>query len=479
MSFQARHTKIIATLGPSTSSAKSIEALARAGVNVFRLNFSHGSHEEHKCRYDMIRQVETKLSYPLTVLADLQGPKLRVGTFQSPAIFLQNEQEVFLELSSESSSENVIPIPHPEIFVAIKEEEDLLLDDGKIRLRIIDIDQKKAKAKVILGGYLTHKKGINVPGVILPISAVTEKDKADLDFALGLGVDWVALSFVQSAADIEQAQNLIQGRARIIAKIEKPKALDEINDIIEKSDAIMIARGDLGVEIPVEKVPIIQRRLITLCRKTHKPVIVATQMLESMVKSPVPTRAEVTDVANAVYEGVDAVMLSAESASGDFPVEAVLTMRNVIANVERDPIYRDLSSRYQSAIPTSERDAFLSATRQIAESTGSKAIIVYSASGATALSAAGSRPHVPVIVLTPQVKTARQLNLLWGLYPIVSEDVTNFREMVTHACDCILEYGLAALHDSVVITAGVPFGKPGSPNILRLITIGNSESYGA
>lgn len=476
MHNKIKATKIIATLGPASQNKAVIRKLIESGVDVFRLNFSHGSHQDHSERYHLIRELESELKCHVAVLADLQGPKLRVGKLARDHMQLHMGQMVKLALCEQTSEDLVIPVPHKEIFAAMKLHEELLLDDGKMRLKIQEVHAEFCLAEVLVGGSLTNNKGINVPGVTLPLSAITEKDKRDLEFALDLGVDWIALSFVQSAADIDMARHMIGSRAKIMAKIEKPRALDEISFIVEKADAIMVARGDLGVELPVEKLPPIQRRLISICRKFHKPVVVATQMLESMIKSPVPTRAEVTDVANAVYEGVDAVMLSAESASGDYPQESVIMMRKVIESVESDPSYRDISSRYQSFVSASVREATVSAAREMAENIGAKAIVIYSFTGDTALSAAGSRPHVPIVVLSPNITTIRQLSLVWGTHNLQAEDVSSVQEMVTQACRVVEVEGFAKSGDHIIVVAGIPFGKPGNPNVIRLVQIGSEEA---
>lgn len=466
---------MIATLGPASDHEDIILRLAQDGVDVFRLNFSHGTHETHEQRYQMIRRVEQRLGKHLAVLADLQGPKLRVGKLHGEGVNLVQGDTVKLVMSAESDNAQQIPVPHKEIFAVMEVGEELLLDDGKIHLKVVSVGDEVCDAHVLVGGRLTNHKGVNVPGVTLPLSAITDKDKYDLDFALGLGVDWVALSFVQSAADIDQARALIGNQAKIMAKIEKPKALDDIQAIVEKADAIMIARGDLGVELPVEKLPPIQRRLIRICHKFHKPVVVATQMLESMIHAPVPTRAEVTDVANAVYEGVDAVMLSAESASGQFPCESVAMMRKVIESVESDPSYRDVSLSQHTYVSASARNATVASAKEMAENIGAKAIVIYSYTGETAFSAASARPQVPILVLSPNQRTLRALSLIWGTHNRLADNVSNVQDMAAQASRMASEHGFAKVGDSIIVVAGIPFGKPGNPNVIRLVHIGDED----
>lgn len=476
--MKKKRTKIIATLGPSSSHKNVIRGLAIAGVDVFRLNFSHGTHDEHKNRYNIIRDLEKELGRSFGILADLQGPKLRVGILPDQGLVLQKDQKIFLSLSNKSSENHMIPISHPEIFTSIKKGDHLLLDDGKINLKVMSVSGNKCEADVIVGGVLTSNKGLNLPNSVLPISSITDKDRVDLDFALSLGVDWVAFSFVQSSQDIEEAKSLIQGKAKIMAKIEKPKALDDIVAIIENSDGIMVARGDLGVELLIERVPSVQKHLIRLCRKFHKPIVIATQMLESMTHTPTPTRAEVTDVANAVYEGVDAVMLSAESASGDFPIESVDIMNKVIETVENDHAYREIASKTPAYISASARDVLVNSAREIADDMGARAIVIYSFSGQTALAASGSRPRVPLLILTPEAQNTRWLNLIWGTHTLGTEKITSIHEMVSTACSVSLEHQYVTKGDNIVVVGGVPFGASREPNIIRMVQVGHTETYG-
>ncbi|MDX1581325.1 MAG: pyruvate kinase, partial [Alphaproteobacteria bacterium] len=411
------------------------------GADVFRLNMSHGTQESIAKLHSAIRQVEQEVGRPIGILADLQGPKLRVG------------------------------MPHPEIFIALHKGTPLLLDDGKIRLEVEEVGEDWATAKVVVGGPLSSRKGVNVPRTVLPLEPLTEKDRKDLDFVLKLGVDWVALSFVQRAHDLVGVREIIGDRAGLIAKIEKPAALGELDAIVEKSDAVMVARGDLGVEMAVEDVPGAQKSIIDNARHHGKLVVVATQMLESMTHSPVPTRAEVSDVANAVFEGADAVMLSAESAAGEYPVEAVTMMDRVGRKIERDPRYRSMLAYARTPAQATSADAITEAARHVAETLEVAAIITYTTSGSTALRAARERPDAPILVITPRLETARRLALCWGLHCVHGEDAENFSEMVSKARLVSLREGMGQPGDYIIITAGVPFGTPGRTNILRIAKI--------
>ncbi len=464
-------TKIVATLGPASSSYEKIKALFDAGADVFRLNFSHGAHDDHRERYNLLRKLEKEFEHPISILADLQGPKLRVGTFKNSKIELKAGQAFRLDMSTEPGDETRVHLPHPEIFAAIKEGADLLMDDGKVRLRVTKHGKDYADTVVIAGTALSDRKGVNVPSVVLPLSALTEKDHKDLAVALELGVDWVALSFVQRAEDVEETKKIIAGRAGLVAKIEKPSAVQELKKIIEAADGLMVARGDLGVEMPLEDVPGIQKRIIAKARSAGKPVIVATQMLESMISAPTPTRAETSDVATAVYDGADAVMLSAETASGAYPFEAVTMMDRIISRVEEDKFYRSQISNYHPSLEQNTSDAITAAARQVAETVGAVAIVTYTTSGSTTLRAARERPAVPIICLTSKIQTARRLVLSYGVYPIYGLDAKTFQEMVLYACDHAQKHQLAKKGDKLVITAGVPFGTPGSTNILRIAEI--------
>ena len=463
-----RNIKIVATLGPSSSDYETIKALHLAGADVFRLNMSHGSHDEIAKRHQIIRQIEKELDSPIAILADLQGPKLRVGEFANGVEELIVGEKFRLDLLDEIGTKNRVRLPHPEIFQALHEGAHLLINDGKIKLTVEKCGPDFADCSIVNGGEISDRKGVNVPDVILPLAALSEKDRADLDFICGLGIDWLALSFVQRADDIIEASKLVAGRAAIISKIEKPSAVKSFEDILKVSDGIMVARGDLGVELPVQNVPPIQKRLVRKCRAAAKPVIVATQMLESMVESPMPTRAEVSDVATAIYEGSDAIMLSAESAAGQFPIQAVETMNNVAIEVESDPTYTEVMEASRRAKRNSVADGIVSAAREIAETTDIKAICCFTQTGTTALLTARERPRVPIIALSSEIGTARRLALTWGTNCVLSGNKTRFKEAVVSAVRAALAEGLADETEQVVITAGVPFNITGTTNILRV-----------
>jgi pyruvate kinase len=467
-----RNAKIVATLGPASSSPEVIGALFRAGVDVFRLNFSHGRQEDHRERAALIRTIEGETGRPIGVMADLQGPKLRLGTFATGKATIATGGKFRLDLDKAAPGDATrAPLPHPEIFQAMAVGTELLIDDGKVRLRVDRFGDDFAETTVLTGGALSDRKGVNVPNAVLPLSALTEKDRSDLSFALGLGVDWVALSFVQRPDDVAEGRKLVAGRAGILVKLEKPLAIRHLDEIIELSDAVMVARGDLGVEMPPEDVPPIQKRIIHACREAGKPVIVATQMLESMINSASPTRAEASDVATAIYDGADAVMLSAETAAGSFPLEAVTIMSRIIARVEHDDLYRTAMDLTRRAPEHTSHDAISAAAHQVARTVGAAAIVSYTSSGATALRAARERPDVPILVLTSNLQIARRLALLWGAHCVHTGDVSNFADMVQKAIAFARDEGLAKEGENIVITAGVPFGTPGSTNILRIAWI--------
>ncbi|WP_108259697.1 pyruvate kinase [Mangrovicoccus ximenensis] len=463
-----RNTKIVATLGPSSSSYERIRALHEAGADVFRLNMSHGSHDEIAERHRIIRQVEADLNSPITILADLQGPKLRVGTFAGNSELLEEGASFRLDLDEADGDASRVRLPHPEIFAALKPGSMLLVNDGKIRLKVEKCGPDFADCTVVIGGEISNRKGVNVPDVVLPLAALSEKDRKDLAFVCDLGVDWLALSFVQRAEDVAEARLLARGRAAIIAKIEKPAALKSFDDILAASDGIMVARGDLGVELPVHSVPPVQKRLIRACRAAAKPVIVATQMLESMIESPMPTRAEVSDVATAIYEGADAVMLSAESAAGKYPVEAVTTMNNVAISVECDSNYHQILDASRHIERRTVADGIVLAARNLAETADVKAICCFTHSGTTAALVSRERPRVPVVALTPLISTARRLCLYWGVTCATTGEVDRFKMAVVNAARAARQLGIAESKDSIIVTAGVPFNQSGTTNILRV-----------
>ncbi len=463
-----RKAKILATLGPASDSAAQIRALVEAGADVFRFNLSHGSHADHRRRYELVRQVEAEMGRPIGVLVDLQGPKLRVGAFRNGGVDLVAGARFRLDLSSTPGDETRAPLPHPEVLAALKPGAELLLDDGRIRLRVETAAPDHAETIVVTGGRLSDRKGVNLPDVVLGVSPLTDKDRADLQFGLELGTDWIALSFVQRPEDVSEARRLIGQRAAIIVKIEKPAALTHLDELIQLSDAIMVARGDLGVEMPPEDVPSAQKRIVGACRLAGKPVVVATQMLDSMIHAPAPTRAEASDVATAVYDGADAMMLSAETASGDYPIESVSMMNRIIARTERDPLYRRLMAAQHPEPEATAADAISAAAAQVAHTLSAAAIITYTTSGSTSLRAARERPDVPILCLTSSRSTARRLALVWGTHCVETSDVSSFSEMVDKACRIAREENFAETGQRLVVTAGVPFGTPGSTNVLRI-----------
>src|SRR5258708_1381472 len=466
-----RSARIVATLGPASSTPEKIEPLFRAGVDVFRLNFSHGTHDDHRARIDAIRALEKRAGRPIAILMDLQGPKLRVGTFEGGRTTLERGAKFRLDLDPKPGSAARAPLPHREIFEALSDAAELLLDDGTIRLRVIEAARDHAVTEVVTGGVLSDRKGVNVPGILLPLSPLTDKDRRDLVFGLDHDVDFVGLSFVQRPEDIAEARKLIQGRAAVCAKLEKPAAIEHLDEIVELSDAIMVARGDLGVEMPPEDVPGLQKRILRASRRLGKPVIVATQMLESMITNPAPTRAEPSDVATAGYDGADAVMLSAESASGQYPVEAVEMMDRIIARVEQDPLYRRIMSADHYEPESTAQDAISAAANQVARTIRAPAIVTFTTTGSTTLRAARERPEVPIMCLTPRVATARRLCLCWGTHPILSPEVPSLQAIVDQAIDVARREGFAKKGDKLVLTACVPLGTPGATNVLRIARV--------
>src|SRR5882757_6019993 len=411
---RTRFTKIVATLGPASSSVERLRELFEAGADVFRLNFSHGTQDDHKQRVDLLRALEKEYKHPIAILMDLQGPKLRLGALAKGPMELKKGQTIRLDMDPAPGTEARVPLPHPEIFKAAKPDGILLIDDGKVRLRIVAHDDATIDTEVEVAGLISDRKGVNLPNLVVPLSPMTPKDRKDLDYGLSLGVDWVALSFVQHAHDIAELKKLVAGRAAVMAKLEKPQAIEHLDEIIEQSDGIMVARGDLGVEMPPEAVPPLQKRILAACRIAGRPAIVATQMLESMVHSPTPTRAEASDVATAVYDGTDAVMLSAESASGQYPIEAVTIMDRIAQAVESEAIYPSIIDAQHSAPEATGSDAISAAASQVAHTLSASAIVTYTTSGSTALRVARERPEVPILVLTEELKTARWLSLAWG-----------------------------------------------------------------
>jgi pyruvate kinase len=466
-----RRTKVIATLGPASSSIEVIERLYRGGADVFRLNFSHGTHEDHAQRIAMIREVERKLGRPIGILADVQGPKLRVGRFQAGRVTLQTGQTFRLDLNPTPGDSRRVNLPHPEIIQAAQIGTTLLLDDGKLRLRVTRTRPDHLETEVVVGGPLSDRKGVNVPVVVLPIPALTAKDRADLDFVLPLGIEYIGLSFVQRPEDVAETKRIAAGRAWVMVKMEKPQALENLDAILDLADCVMVARGDLGVELPPEEVPLAQKRIVRAARALGRPVVVATQMLESMITAPSPTRAEVSDVGTAVFDGADAVMLSAETAAGQYPYEAVNMMDRIIARVEQDPDWRRLTDASRPPPERSSAGAIATAARQVAETIEAEVIATFSSTGSTTLRVARERPNCPILGLTASRQTARRMAVIWGVHPLEVSEIHSMTEMVARAVRAAQTEGFAKPGDEVVVTAGVPFGTPGTTNALRVAVV--------
>jgi len=473
---RGRKVKILATLGPASRSAEMIEKLLRAGADAFRVNMSHGDHETHAQTIAAIRAVEKDLGKPLAILCDLQGPKLRVGTFKEGRAVIRHSGHFTFDRDPTPGDENRVCLPHPELFGVLHKGQRLLIDDGKLKLRVIEANEDRILCSAEVGGVISDRKGVNVPDAVVPIPALTEKDRRDLAFALDQGADWIALSFVQRPEDVAEARRLIGSTdTALMAKIEKPAAVDRLEEIIELADGIMVARGDLGVELNPEEVPPIQKRIVATTRRSGKPVVVATQMLESMIESPAPTRAEVSDVANAVYDGADAVMLSAETASGAWPEEAVTIMHRIAGQVESDPGYRQQVSFAQVMPDTTTADALSHACASIAESLPIAGIIVFTGSGSTARRVARERPAAPMLVLTPSSRIARRMALLWGAHAVSTKDIGSFEEMIAKGKRMALRHGFGSAGSKLIALAGVPFGTPGSTNLLHVVTLSGDE----
>jgi len=467
-----RRIKILATLGPASSDGAMIRRLFEAGADIFRINMSHTSHEKMRELVATIRSVESSYGRPIGILVDLQGPKLRLGSFAEGAVQLQNGQSFVLDSDKALGDSTRVQLPHPEILAALRPGHALLLDDGKVRLIAEETSPQRAVTRVVIGGKMSDRKGVSLPDTDLPMSAMTPKDRADLDAALTTGVDWIALSFVQRVEDVLEAKKVIRGRAAVMAKIEKPQAIDRLPDIVEVSDALMVARGDLGVELPLERVPGLQKQMTRMARRAGKPVVIATQMLESMIHAPVPTRAEVSDVATAVFEGADAIMLSAESAAGKYPVEAVSTMNRIGEEAERDPTYLTLVSAQRPEPEATAGDAIADAARRVAETLDLPALICWTSSGSTAIRVARERPKPPIVAITPNVATSRKLSVVWGVHCVVAEDARDQDDMVNRAGRIAFRDGFVRAGQRVIIVAGVPLRIPGTTNMLRIASVG-------
>ena len=472
---RSRKVRILATLGPASSTPAMIRRLAEAGADAFRINMSHGSHADHEKLIAAIRGLESELDRPTTILADLQGPKLRVGKFKGDKAELKAGKSFVFDHDETPGDAGRAGLPHKEIFLGVRPGTRLLVDDGKLVFRVVKAGPGRIDAVIEVGGTISNNKGLNVPDVVLPLAALTDKDRADLAFALDSHVDWIALSFVQRPEDVAEARRLIGGKANLLAKIEKPAAIDRLEDILELADAVMVARGDLGVEMPPEEVPPLQKRIVEAARRMGRPVVVATQMLESMIGSPSPTRAEVSDVATAVYDGADAIMLSAESASGRYPLETVEMMNRIATSVEADPSHYARVHFTETLPDATTNDAIARAASDIVRTVGASAIVCLTSSGSTARRVARERPTVPLLVLTPSLKTARRLGLLWGAHAVRTRDVSSFEEMVGKAKRMALRHGVAKAGDRIIVTAGVPFGVPGSTNVVHVARVIGDE----
>jgi len=472
---RARKVRILATLGPVSSSQDMVRRLSEAGADAFRINMSHGTQEEKAAQVDAIRALEAETGRPTTILFDLQGPKLRVGNFAGGSAVLKPGADFIFDRDSAAGGASRVELPHPELFEAVSAGDRLLIDDGKIRLRVASAGAQRIKTLVEVGGRVSDHKGVNVPDVLVPIPALTDKDKSDLAFALDQGADWVALSFVQRPEDVAEARELIGDRAALLAKIEKPAAIERLDAILSLADAVMVARGDLGVELPPEGVPPLQNRIVAAARQLGKPVVVATQMLESMIHSPTPTRAEVSDVATAIYDGADAVMLSAESAAGEYPCEAVQMMDRIAVSAESDPIYPARVHFTSTPAEPTTADALSTSSKHVAQIVSAKAMVCYTSSGSTARRIARERPTVPILVMTASRTVARRLGLQWGVHAVHTRDVTNFEEMVGKAKRMALRHQIAGAGERLVIMAGVPFGVSGSTNVLHVVRLVGDE----
>ncbi len=470
---RVRCVKIVATLGPASSSPDKIKALFEAGADTFRINMSHTPHSGLKQLVRDIRAVEADADRMIAILVDLQGPKFRVGEIAGKGAELENGNSFILDDDPEPGDNKRVHLPHPDIFEAVREGDDLLLDDGKVRLTVTRSGKSRIETEIVVGGALSSRKGVSLPDTVVPAPALTEKDRRDLDYALGLEIDWIALSFVQRADDVAEAKKICRGRAAVMAKIEKPAAVIALDEILEVADGIMVARGDLGVELPVERVPGLQKQMVLASRQAGKPVVIATQMLESMITSPVPTRAEVSDVATAIFDGADAIMLSAESAVGEFPEEAIATMGRIALEVENDPTYRSAILSHNIEPLATGADAISAALHQISDTLNLAAIVCYTSSGTTGVRAARERPAKPLIALTPRVETGRKLALVWGLHCVLTDDANNLDDMVDRACRISFQEKFANPGQRIIISAGMPFGTPGATNILRIAFVGD------
>jgi pyruvate kinase len=471
-----RRTKVVATLGPASSDQTTINRLFQAGADVFRINMSHTSHERMRELVASIRAVESEHNRPIGVLVDLQGPKLRLGTFKNDAVEIDKGQDFVFDTDPTPGDATRVNLPHAEIFAAIKPGDTLLIDDGKLRLQAIETSLQRIVTRVEVSGRMSNRKGVSLPDTVIPLAALAAKDIADLEAALDVGIDWVALSFIQRPEDIAEAKKITRGRAAVMAKIEKPQAVARLDDILDLADGLMVARGDLGVEMPLERVPGVQKDMTRACRRAGKPVVVATQMLESMIASPVPTRAEVSDVATAIFDGADAIMLSAESAAGQYPIEAVATMNRIAEQVERDAIYLPSLHVLHTEPEATGADAIAAAARQVAETIDLSAIVCWTSSGSTGLRVARERPQCPIIAISPIIAAGRKLSVVWGIHTVIAEDAHDQDDMIERACRLAFKEGFAKAGQRIIIVAGVPLGTPGATNMMRIAFVGNGRA---
>jgi pyruvate kinase len=471
-----RRTKVVATLGPASSDQTTINRLFQAGADVFRINMSHTSHERMRELVASIRAVESEHNRPIGILVDLQGPKLRLGAFRNDAVKIDKGQDFVFDTDPTPGDATRVNLPHAEIFAAVKPGDTLLIDDGKLRLQAIQTSLQRVVARVEVGGKMSNRKGVSLPDTVIPLAALAAKDIADLEAALDVGIDWVALSFIQRPEDIAEAKKITRGRAAVMAKIEKPQAVARLDDILDLADGLMVARGDLGVEMPLERVPGVQKDMTRACRRAGKPVVVATQMLESMIASPVPTRAEVSDVATAIFDGADAIMLSAESAAGQYPIEAVATMNRIAEQVERDAIYLPSLHVLHTEPEATGADAIAAAARQVAETIDLSAIVCWTTSGSTGLRVARERPQCPIIAISPIIAAGRKLSVVWGIHTVIAEDAHDQDDMVERACRLAFKEGFAKAGQRIIIVAGVPLGTPGATNMMRIAFVGDGRA---
>jgi pyruvate kinase len=471
-----RRTKVVATLGPASGDRATINRLFQAGADVFRINMSHTSHDRMRELVASIRAVESEHNRPIGVLVDLQGPKLRLGAFKNDAAEIDKGQDFIFDTDPTPGDATRVNLPHAEIFAAIKPGDTLLIDDGKLRLQAIETSPQRIVARVEVGGKMSNRKGVSLPDTVIPLAALAAKDVADLEAALDAGTDWVALSFIQRPEDVAEAKKITRGRAAVMAKIEKPQAVARLDDILDLADGLMVARGDLGVEMPLERVPGVQKDMTRACRRAGKPVVVATQMLESMIASPVPTRAEVSDVATAIFDGADAIMLSAESAAGQYPIEAVATMNRIAEQVERDAIYLPSLHVLHTEPEATGADAIAAAARQVAETIDLSAIVCWTSSGSTGLRVARERPQCPIIAISPIIAAGRKLCVVWGIHTVIAEDAHDQDDMVERACRLALKEGFAKAGQRIIIVAGVPLGTPGATNMMRIAFVGDERT---